>query len=107
MVTQFKKGIVELCVLKVVSKKDMYGFEVMEVLTDKLDVNENTIYPLLRRLTTQGLFTTYEKSSTTGANRKYYQITKDGEAFLKINLEEWFSFLDNVLEILGGNGDEK
>lgn len=103
MVTQLKKGIVELCVLKVVSEKDMYGFEVMEKLTDKLSVNENTIYPLLRRLTKQGLFQTYEKSSTSGANRKYYKITDEGKTFLESNLNEWFLFLDNVLEILGGS----
>lgn len=102
MLTQFKKGIVELCVLKVVSQKDMYGFEVMESLTNQLDVNENTIYPLLRRLTTQELLKTYEKSSSSGANRKYYQITTKGEKFLKENLEEWFLFLNNVTEILGG-----
>lgn len=107
MTTQFKKGIIELCVLKIIDDKDMYGFEVMETLNDKLDVNENTVYPLLRRLTTQGLFITYQKETTNGAPRKYYQITDQGRESLKTNLEEWKNFLNEVNSILGGEKNEK
>lgn len=100
MNTQFKKGVVELCVLKVISKKDMYGFEVIETLANELQVNENTIYPLLRRLTTQGLFTTYQKSTTAGAPRKYYKITDEGNEALDDYLTEWEHFLTQVSKIL-------
>lgn len=106
MITQFKKGIIELCVLKVISNHDMYGFEVIETLSKPLQVNENTIYPLLRRLTNQGFFTTYEKSSSSGANRKYYQITTLGKEALKNYLIEWYDFLDMTEIILGGNINE-
>ncbi len=102
MITQFKKGIVELCVLKVVSDEDLYGFEVIEKLSKPLTVNENTIYPILRRLTSQGFFTTYEKSSTSGSNRKYYRITTLGQEALSNNLDEWYNFLKNTELILGG-----
>ncbi|MCK9289686.1 MAG: PadR family transcriptional regulator [Acholeplasmatales bacterium] len=106
MITQFKKGIVELCVLKVVSVQDLYGFEVIEKLSEPLSVNENTIYPILRRLTNQGLFTTYEKSSSSGAKRKYYEITESGKQSLKEKLEEWYQFSKNIKLILGGNKNE-
>lgn len=106
MITQFKRGIVELCVLKVVSEQDLYGFEVIEKLSTPLQVNENTIYPILRRLTSQELFTTYEKSSPSGANRKYYQITNLGIKKLKDYLEEWNEFLKMTKSILGGNENE-
>lgn len=106
MITQFKKGIIELCVLKVISKEDMYGFEVIETLSKPLQVNENTIYPLLRRLTNQGFFTTYAKSSPSGANRKYYQITNLGKDALNNYLVEWYDFLKMTELILGGNEDE-
>lgn len=102
MITQFKKGVVELCVLKIISNKDMYGFEVIESLTKELQVNENTIYPILRRLTKQGLFTTYQKSTTSGAPRKYYKITKDGVNALNDYLDEWNDFQIQVKKILGG-----
>ena len=43
MNTQFKKGIVEMCILSILSKKDMYGFEVIDTLSKEIDVNENTV----------------------------------------------------------------
>lgn len=106
MTTQFKKGIIELCILKVIDDQDLYGFEVIKKLSEPLLVNENTVYPILRRLTNQQMFTTYEKKSSNGANRKYYQITKKGKEFLKNNLEEWYDFLKQTEFILGGKKDE-
>lgn len=106
MITQFKKGIIEICVLKLVSKKDMYGFEVIEELSSKLKTNENTIYPLLRRLTNQGLFETYQQESMTGAPRKYYKITNIGIETLNNYLNEWEDFLNDVNDILGGHNNE-
>ncbi len=106
MITQFKKGIIELCVLKIVNDNDLYGFEVIEKLSKPLSVNENTIYPILRRLTNQQLFSTYEKSSPSGANRKYYQITALGKKTLLENLNEWYEFLKNTEIILGGKNSE-
>lgn len=103
MTTQFKKGIIEICVLRVISQKDMYGFEVMEFLTDKLQINENTVYPLLRRLTSQGFAETYMKESLGGAPRKYYRITDLGLENLEKNLVEWEKFIKEVNDILGGN----
>lgn len=106
MLTQFKKGTIELCVLKVISEEDLYGFEVIEKLKKPLRVNENTIYPILRRLTTQGMFETYEKKSLNGANRKYYTITDLGIKTLLENLAEWYLFLENMELILGGKSNE-
>ncbi len=100
MITQFKKGIVELCVLKVVLEEDMYGFQIIEKLSDTLEINENTIYPLLRRLTVQKLFTTYSKESDIGPKRKYYKITELGTNKLNEYLEQWNEFNKNVSLIL-------
>lgn len=102
MNSQFKRGIIELCVLKVVSKKEQSSFEVIEILRNKIDVNENTIYPILRRLTKYNYFETYTKSSSIGAPRKYYKITELGLKKLKEFEKEWKHFLNNVLSILGG-----
>ncbi|SRR5690606_22793006 len=102
MNAQFKKGIVEICILKVISEEEMYGFEIIERLSKRLDINENTIYPILRRLTEQGLFTTYTKESQLGAPRKYYKITTEGVEALKIYQQEWTEFLNNVMAILKG-----
>ena len=102
MNTQFKKGILEMCVLYVIKEKDMYGFEVIELLAKAINVNENTVYPILRRLTSQKLFTTYERQTTLGAPRKYYKITQEGLDKLESSLAEWQTFLNGVFKIIGG-----
>jgi PadR family transcriptional regulator, regulatory protein PadR len=107
MNTQFKKGILEMCILSLIEDRDMYGFEIIETLAKAIDVNENTVYPILRRLTIQGLFETYEQSTNIGAPRKYYKITETGIIKLKKYQKDWSSFLKGIYHILGGKLDEK
>ncbi|MBG0762667.1 PadR family transcriptional regulator [Acholeplasma laidlawii] len=106
MNTQFKKGILDLCILKAVKDQEMYGFEIIDKLSNLLDINENTIYPILRRLTDQRLFETYSKDSPLGAQRKYYKITKEGEQKLYSYMEDWDAFIKNVNYILKDEKDE-
>ena len=73
--TQFKKGVLELLILLMVKKSDMYGYELVEKVSKIVDVSEGTIYPILKRLTNEGYFETYTKESTEGPIRKYYHIT--------------------------------
>jgi len=107
MNSQFKRGIIEMCVLKMISRKDMYGFELIDNISQEIEVNENTIYPILRRLTKQELFDTYTESMSIGAPRKYYTLTNLGKLKLKEYEDEWKTFLDSVYRILGGTSDEK
>ena len=100
---QFKKGVVEMCVLKMISRKDMYGFEVIETISKEIDVNENTVYPILRRLTKAEYFTTYTEQVSVGAPRKYYKITEPGLERLQIYEDEFGKFIKSVNRILGGN----
>lgn len=78
MNTQFKKGILELIVLEAVRKQDRYGYELVEEVSRVIDVNEGTIYPLLKRMTNEHYFETYLRESTEGPPRKYYHITAGG-----------------------------
>ncbi|MFA5007006.1 MAG: PadR family transcriptional regulator [Candidatus Izemoplasmatales bacterium] len=103
MNSQFKKGIIEMCVMAVVSRKDMYGFAVIEEIAKEIDVNENTIYPILRRLTAQGVFDTYMEPTGIGAPRKYYRITDLGRNKTREYADEWSKFLTGVFRLLGGN----
>ena len=61
---QFKKGVLELIVLKSVRDRDMYGYELVTEVSKVIDVNEGTIYPLLKRLTNEHYFETYLREST-------------------------------------------
>lgn len=96
MNTQFKKGVLELIVLLAVSKKDMYGYELIVEVSKVVDVNDGTIYPLLKRLTNDKYFETYLVDSTEGPARKYYKITVLGEKRLKDLKDSWISFNDSV-----------
>ncbi len=100
MNTQFKKGILEICVLKVIADKDSCGFEVIEKISKEISVNENTIYPILRRLTQQKFFETYKVPSPVGAPKKYYKITDSGNSKLEQYLKEWKLFIKGVFRIL-------
>ena len=107
MNSQFKKGIIEMCVLHVVAQKDIYGFAVIESISKEIDVNENTIYPILRRLTEQGYFDTYTEATGIGAPRKYYTITDLGRSHLHEYESEWTKFLKGVFNLLGGENNER
>lgn len=102
MNAQFKKGVVEMCILKLVSKQDMYGLEVIEGISKEIDVNENTVYPILRRLTVAGYFETYKEKNLTGPDRKYYKVTLKGEEYLNDLLLEYKDFTAKVERIIGG-----
>lgn len=56
MNSQFKKGIIELCVLKELLLEDKYGYSVIDSISKHINVNDNTIYPILRRLNSRRLF---------------------------------------------------
>lgn len=93
---QFKKGILELVVLISVTGRDMYGYELVSEVSKVIDVNEGTIYPLLKRLTNEHYFETYLKESTEGPPRKYYHLTLSGKIY-KDNLKaEWEQFYNKV-----------
>ncbi len=96
MNTQFKKGVLELIVLVSVNKKDMYGYELIEEVSKVVDVNDGTIYPLLKRLTLEKYFETYLVESNEGPSRKYYRITDLGKKRMEELIEIWSSFAGSV-----------
>lgn len=107
MNVQLKKGVLELCVLSVLSKKDCYGYELVSELSKNISISDGTIYPILRRLTSDGYFTTYLQESQEGPPRKYYRLTEEGRD-VKCTLEkEWLSFQNSVNNIiLGGYSND-
>ena len=96
MNSQFKKGVLELIVLVSVNKRDMYGYELVLEVSKVVDVNEGTIYPLLKRLTNENYFETYLQESTEGPSRKYYKITVLGQKRFKELKDVWREFSDSV-----------
>lgn len=96
MNTQFKKGVLELIVLLAVNKKDIYGYELVMEVSKVVDVNDGTIYPLLKRLTNERYFETYLVDSNEGPARKYYKITVLGKQRLEELKSTWKVFANSV-----------
>ena len=103
---QFKKGILELLVLSLLLKRDMYGYELVNKISENISISEGTIYPLLRRLNKEGYFETYLKESSEGPPRKYYKLADSGKTAHEALLNEWTDFLKDVSIILKESSNE-
>lgn len=102
MNVQLKKGVIELCVLAMLDSKDCYGYELVNEISKNIEISDGTIYPILRRLTQEGYFTTYLQESQEGPPRKYYQLTELGRKVKEELTKEWYTFIDGVNNILKG-----
>ncbi|MBD1424280.1 PadR family transcriptional regulator [Sphingobacterium arenae] len=81
--TQMRKGILEYCILSIISRGEIYASDIIaELKKAQLLVVEGTLYPLLTRLKNNGLLSYTWKESSSGPPRKYYQITAEGQAVL-------------------------
>jgi len=100
---QYKKGVIELCILAILSKKDMYGYELSEYISKKIDISDGTVYPILRKLKSDGLVKTYLSEESGGPPRKYYSITKTGLEQFKNDSSEWLEFIKLVTEMIKGD----
>ena len=79
-------GSMTMLILKLLSEKDMYGYEMIDTLRQKsqnvFEMKAGTLYPLLHSLEDKGLLTVYEQAAG-GKTRKYYSLTKDGKGLLE------------------------
>lgn len=100
MNSQFKKGVLELVVLIVVSKADIYGYEIVKEVCEVVHVNEGTIYPLLKRMTNEKYFESYLQESTEGPPRKYYRMTELGRLQMLALKQEWVEFSGQIQKFL-------
>ena len=98
---QLKKGVLEMCVLALLSNGDNYAYEIASRMAEAVGMGEGTIYPLMRRMQNDGLVSTYLQESGSGPPRKYYKITKTGALALKAQIQDWMAFETAVKTILG------
>lgn len=103
MESQFKKGLIELCVLKTISKKECYGYELIESVSNVIPITKGTLYPLLRRLQNEGYLEYELKESELGPARKYYKITPLGLNRFIENKNEWLKISNSVTNFLKGD----
>ena len=92
MDAQMKKGSIEVCVLASLLEEDSYGYKIIQDLNKTIDISESTLYPILRRLESNGSLKTYSVEHN-GRLRKFYSITKTGEKRI-------YSYLNDFKELL-------
>jgi PadR family transcriptional regulator PadR len=97
---QMRKGILEYCILSILSKKDLYTTDIINALKENdLIVVEGTLYPLLTRQKNAGLLKYRWEESSQGPPRKYYTLTEIGRAYLKEMDESWDGLIKSVNSI--------
>ena len=99
-------GSTPMLLLKLLSEKDMYGYEIIEKLKKRsqnvFEMKAGTLYPLLHQLEEKNLLTVYEKEFS-GKTRKYYSITKEGRKALEEKNAEWNRYVKAVLEVMNSS----
>ncbi len=105
--SQMLKGTLEGCILKVISKKETYGYEISQMLNEYgfADISEGTIYPLLLRLEKNDFIKAKFRQSPVGPKRKYFKISPSGIKELKNFYDNW-NELSNAVENLFENGED-
>jgi len=100
MSSQLKKGVLDMCVLALLTMKNNYAYNLVAELADHLGVSEGTIYPLMRRLQTEGHVSSYLVDVPGSPPRRYYKPTPEGKQELARMCAEWCEFSTAVNDIL-------
>jgi len=107
MIIQFKKGVLELCVLSLLKQEDQYGYDVASRLAQNIDIADGSIYLVLRRLKQDDYVSSYLEEASGGPPRKYYVITRKGERFLEELKTDWRELsykVNSIIAIGEGSG---
>ncbi len=100
MLIQLKKGVLEFCILSIISKEELYGYEIAKkVLIVFQDTSEQAVYTILRRLLKEGYTSCYGKEKTFGPPRKYYKLTQKGENYYNQCEKDW-DYIINCVDLL-------
>jgi len=105
---QMRKGILEFCILHIISRGEVYASDMLEELTSaRIMVVEGTLYPLLTRLRKAGLVVYQWKESNAGPPRKYYTLTPEGQHFLSGLSTTWEELVSSTQSIIAATKAEK
>ena len=97
---QMKKGVLEMCILSIISRDSPYGYEITKRIRSFFpDVNDSTIYGILRRLRSDHSVEVFHGEQSNGPVRKYYKITPQGEQALSSALDSWQQITKSVSAI--------
>lgn len=102
--TELVGSTVEMLVLKLLSERTMYGYEIIGIVNERtngaFNWKEGTLYPVLHRLEGKGLLTTEWQMGESGKKRKYYRLSGSGMAYAAEKCAEWQTFTRSVNAVL-------
>lgn len=109
--SQLLKGILEGCVLLIISEDEVYGYQLVELLKENgfTEIVGGTVYPLLQKLERNGQLQSQMKPSTAGPDRKYYTLTAEGKKAARLFTEQWIHLkmvVDDIIQKTGGDNYE-
>jgi PadR family transcriptional regulator, regulatory protein PadR len=105
---QLRKGTVELLVLRLLAQKgELHGYAIVKELQalGRVIAGESTVYPVLKRLETDGLLTSLWVEASNGPPRKYYRVSDSGTAFLVEAGVEWDALVESMSKVRGADND--
>ena len=85
---QLKRGLLEICVLKILSRGDSYGYQIVKDAFHHIEISESTLYPILKRLEAANCLSVYAVAHN-GRLRKYFRLTNEGQNRIDAFLLEW------------------
>lgn len=98
--SQMRKGLLEYCILFIISRDEAYASDILDTLKEaQLVVVEGTVYPLLTRMKNEGLLSYRWQESTGGPPRKYYALTDEGRELLSQLDSEWQSICQAINKV--------
>lgn len=99
---EIMKGSIDILLLSLLNKRDMYGYEMVKTLKENsnelYNMSEGTLYPALKRLENKDWLQSYWENSKSGGRRKYYRITEGGKKELNKKLQEWTQ-ISNLIKV--------
>lgn len=99
-------GSTTTLILKLLEEKDMYGYQMIEILAQKSDDTFNlkagTLYPILHNLENNGIVESYKEEAINGRTRKYYHLTSKGKKLLREKHQEWITYSSAINKVLNG-----
>jgi len=100
MLLELRRGVLSIAVLSQLSNEE-YGYSLLKALSDKgMEIDQSTLYPLLRRLELQGLLQSDWRIVDEARPRRYYVISKQGRAVLNKLKREWSAMVETMKQLL-------
>jgi PadR family transcriptional regulator PadR len=100
---ELMRGAGPLAVLQLLGQREMYGYELVEALSEQTDgvlaMGQSTLYPLLYNLEAKGLVESHWREADSGRRRKYYALTRKGKAWLGARREQWRRLVGAMQEL--------